>query len=80
MSSLSELKTLMVKSTMCEIDMVERGHIACADQMLMIRHTAYIRMFIMGCLESQYATYKDIVDYCFEEVKEMIILLISKKF
>ena len=80
MSLKSELKTLMVTSTICEIDELEKGDIACADKMLNLRHAAYIRMYIMGCLEDEYTTYKAVIEYCYEQVKEILQLLITKKF
>jgi hypothetical protein len=75
--SLASLKSELVQSTLCEIDMLKKANLRCANKLLNFRHGAYIRIHMIECLEPDYDENKDIIDYLYEQVKELIRLIIQ---
>ena len=76
--SLKEAKSLVAQSVMCELDMLESGDLKCANMMLHLRRSAEIRLYIIGCLISDYpTTNKSLVEFLFEQVKELRIMIIQ---
>jgi|LSQX01.2.fsa_nt_gb hypothetical protein len=76
--NLNEAKSMLAQSVTCEIDMLQMGNLDCADIMLNYRHSAQLRLYIVECLLGDYPdTNKEIVEYLFEQVKELIIMIIQ---
>ena len=74
--NLSEAKSMMAQSVICELDLLESGNLACADLMLNYRHSAQLRTYIIECLLSDYPeSNKAVVDYLFEQVKELVLMI-----
>jgi len=74
--NLTELKSLMAQSTVCEIDMLKKNNIDCANKMLMYRHSAQLRAYIVGCLLDDYpGQNKALVEFLFEQIKELTLMI-----
>jgi len=74
--NLQEAKSLLAQSVVCELDMLQMGHIQCADQLLKYRDAAELRAYIVECLLDDYPTEnKTIVEYLFEQVKELCLMI-----
>lgn len=80
MNTLIELKGLLVKSAICEIEALEKGDLKGADCMLRFRHAAYNRVYMIECFRDSYEENKELVDYLVEQAREITFLLINKKF
>jgi len=65
----------MAKSVLCELDMLQMGNLDCANKMLNYRHSAQLRIYIIDCLMSDYTTNKTVIDYLFEQVKELVLMI-----
>lgn len=79
MNSLTSYKSELVQSVDCEIAMLKKGKFACANQMLKFRHEAELRVFIIECLLEQSPVPQDMVNYLFEQVKELTRMIIVNK-
>ena len=74
--NLSDAKSLIAQSVTCELDMLQTGNLKCADTMLNLRHAAQLRLYIIECLIDDYpTTNKLVVEYLFEQVKELTIMI-----
>lgn len=73
--TLNEANSLIVQSTTCELDMIEMGNIACANVVLNYRHSAQLRTYIIDCLNEDYTTNKAVINYLFEQSKELILMI-----
>lgn len=73
--NLSEAKSLAVQTITCELDMLQMGDFECADMMLKYRKAAMLRIFIIECLNDDYATNMTVINYLFEQVKELLIMI-----
>ena len=74
--NLSDAKSLIAQTITCEVDMLQSGNLECADMMLNLRHAAQLRLYIIECLIDDYpASNKAIVDYLFEQVKELVLMI-----
>lgn len=74
--NLSSAKSLLAQSVICELDLLESGNLTCADLMLNYRHSAQLRTYIIECLLNDYpTTNKAVVDYLFEQVKELVLMI-----
>lgn len=74
--NLQEAKSLLAQSVMCELDLLQRGELACADIMLGYRHAAQLRVFMIECMLEDYpAKSKLVVEYLFEQVKELTLMI-----
>ncbi len=74
--NLSDAKSMLAQSVTCELDMLQSGNLDCADMMLNYRHSAQLRLYIIECLINDYpASNKAIVEYLFEQVKELVIMI-----
>lgn len=71
----NEAKSLMAKSVVCELDMLQMGNLDCANKMLNYRHSAQLRMYIIDCLMTDYTANKTVIDYLFEQVKELVLMI-----
>lgn len=69
--NLSNYKSMLVQNVACELNMLQKGQFECANKMLNFRHGAYIRVYMIECYEDEYATYKEVIDYLYEQVKEI---------
>lgn len=70
----------MAQSVVCEIDLLMMGNVQCADKMLKYRDAAELRAYIIECLLDDYpATNKELVEYLFEAVKELLLLITQNK-
>lgn len=76
---INSLKIRLVDSTVCEIRLLKKGEIKCADQLLKERIEATNRLEAMNCLiatgDSQY---NDLISYLYEQLKEMATKLTTK--
>lgn len=73
--TLNEANSLIVQSTTCELDMLEMGDIKCANVALNYRHSAQLRTYIIDCLNDDYTTNKAVINYLFEQVKELLLMI-----
>jgi hypothetical protein len=74
--NLNDAKSMLAQSVICELDMLQSGNLKCADMMLNFRHSAQLRLYIIECLIDDYpTTNKAIVEYLFEQVKELVIMI-----
>jgi len=79
MSIISDIKTKMVDHMVCEITQLKRGEISCANQMLIERIEEMDRIYAMECLiATGDSTYDTLIEYIYEQVKEMSTKLILK--
>lgn len=73
--TLNEANSLIVQSTTCELDMLEMGDVKCANVALNYRHSAILRTYMIECMNDDYATNKTVINYLFEQVKELILMI-----
>ena len=74
--NLSEAKSQLVQSISCELDMLEMGNLDCANKMLQYRQAAHIRIYIIDCLLDDYPDQnKTLIEYLFEQVKEIVLMI-----
>jgi hypothetical protein len=74
MSALSDYKIELAQTVLCEIGLLKRGNIHCANKLLTFRHDAAIRIYMIDCMLAEddgYENYKEIIDYLYEQVKEL---------
>jgi len=72
-------KIRLVKNVICEINCLKEGNIKCADQMLQFREEAYNRIWAMECLIAEDdSTLQPIIEYMYEQIKELTLKLIIK--
>lgn len=77
---MQEAKSLMAQSVVCELNLLQMGHIECADIMLKYRDSAELRAYIVECLLSDYpAQNKELVEYLFEQIKELVLMINQNK-
>lgn len=69
--TLQDYKSELVQTTTCEINMIKKGNLSCADKVLKVRRGAMIRVFIIECLEADNSTDTSLINYLYEQVKEM---------
>lgn len=78
--NLNEAKSMVAQSVVCELDMLQMGEMDCATKMLNYRHSAQLRLYIIECLIDNYpAQNKAVVEYLFEQVKELILMITLNK-
>jgi hypothetical protein len=78
--NLSEVKSLLVNTIYCEIDFLQKANFDCANQMLQYRQAIHLRMYIIDCLLDTYpAENKALVEYLFEQCKELIQMMTLNK-
>lgn len=71
---------MVAQSVVCELDMLQMGEMDCATKMLNYRHSAQLRLYIIECLIDNYpAQNKAVVEYLFEQVKELILMITLNK-
>lgn len=71
---------MVAQSVVCELDMLQMGEMDCATKMLNYRHSAQLRLYIIECLIDDYpAQNKAVVEYLFEQVKELILMITLNK-
>jgi len=71
--SSNELKSLLANTIYCEIDYLQKANMDCANKMLQYRQAIHLRMYIIDCLLDTYpAQNKALVEYLFEQCKELI--------
>ena len=74
--NLSEAKSMLAQSILCEIDLLQMGQMDCANQMLQYRQAAHLRIYIVECLLDDYpAQNKALVEYLYEQVKELSLMI-----
>ena len=69
--SLSNYKSELAQNVTCEIGKLQKGELECPNKMVYLRHGAYIRVYMIECLNTDYATYHEVIDYLYEQVKEI---------
>lgn len=69
--TLTDYKSELVQTTNCEITMLKRGNMDCANKMLKVRRGATIRVFMIECLQEEDVPDTDMINYLYEQVKEM---------
>jgi hypothetical protein len=79
MSSLTNYKSEIVQTVNCELDMLKKGNRKCANMVLKFRNEAMLRLFIMECLMQEDPVPQDMVNFLFEEIKEITRFLIKNK-
>ena len=79
MSSLTSYKSELVQSVDCELDMLKKGNIKCANQVLHARHQAQLRIFMLECLQNETPPRQDIINHLFESIKELTRYIIINK-
>jgi hypothetical protein len=79
MNSLTSYKSEIVQTVTCEIDMLKKGNLKCANQILKFRNEAMLRVFIIECLLDEDPVPQDMVNFLFEEIKEITRFLIKNK-
>lgn len=78
--NLNEAKSMVAQSVVCELDMLQMGEMDCATKMLNYRHSAQLRLYIVECLIDTYPSQnKAIVEYLFEQAKELILMITTNK-
>lgn len=73
-SPLDTYKSELVHTVTCELDILQRGELICANKMLNFRHGAQIRVYMIECMLAEddgYNTYKQVVNFLYEQVKEI---------
>lgn len=75
--TLTDYKSELVQTTNCEITMLKRGNMDCANKILTVRRGATIRVFIIECLLAQESTDQAMINYLYEQVKEMTRFITS---
>jgi len=73
--TLSQAKSLVVQSVICEIDLLEMGNIDCANKILNYRRAAMLRLYMVECLNEDYTTNKAVINYLFEQSKELLLMI-----
>ena len=69
---------MIAQSILCELDMIQMGNLDCANIMLNYRHSAQLRLYIIECLLCEYPEVnKNIVEFLFEQAKELIVMIIQ---
>ena len=75
--TLTGYKSELVQTTNCEITMLKRGNMECANKILKVRRGASIRAFIIECLQDEENPDQEMINYLFEQVKEMTRFITS---
>jgi hypothetical protein len=79
MSTLSNIEIQIVNHTVCEIEMIKKGEMQCADKMLKDRIALENRYWALKCLmDTGDSQYDDLISYLYEQTKEMLTKLILK--
>ena len=74
--SLSSLKSMLAQSIVCELDMIQKGNMDCANKMLQYRQAAHIRIYMIECMLDNYPSEnKTLVEYLMEQLKEIIQMI-----
>lgn len=77
MSTITNLEARFVQHAVCEINMLKKGEIDLANQMLKERIEAENRLRAMKCLIAENdSQYDDLRNYLYEQLKEMANKLI----
>jgi hypothetical protein len=69
--TLTDYKSELVQTVSCEITALKRGNLECANKSMSVRHGAQIRVFIIECLQAQTVPDQTMINYLYEQVKEM---------
>jgi hypothetical protein len=70
---LNSLKSMLAQTITCELDMLQKGNLECANKMLQYRKAAHMRIYMIECLLSTYpAQNKVLVEYMMEQLKSLI--------
>lgn len=78
MNSLDSYKTRLAQVVLCELRSIKSGDIRCANMILKFSREAQMRIFAIECLmeeQNGYETYKETIDYLYEQVKEIIAFI-----
>lgn len=71
--SLDNMKSMLAQSIMCELDMLQKGNLECANKMLQYRQAAHMRIYMIECILATYpAQNKTLVEYMMEQLKSII--------
>jgi len=81
MSTTAKYEIRFVDNMVCEINTLKKGEVSCANKILFQRIEAMDRLDAMQCLiEANDSSYDDIIDYLFQQVKEMALKLTIKTY
>lgn len=75
--SLANYKSELAQATLCEIALLKKANFKCANKMLNFLYGAYLRIYIIECLNSDYDTNKEVIEYLYEQVKELIRFVVQ---
>jgi len=71
--SLVSLKSMLAQTIVCELDMIQKGNLECANKMLQYRKAAHMRIYMIECMLDTYpAQNKVLIEYMMEQLKEII--------
>jgi len=71
--SLVSLKSMLAQTIVCELDMIQKGNLECANKMLQYRKAAHMRIYMIECMLDTYpAQNKALIEYMMEQLKEII--------
>jgi hypothetical protein len=74
--NLTNAKSMLVQTITCELDMLQQGNVDCANRMLAVREAAMVRAYMVECMiADDPVTFKPVIDYLFEQVKEMVYFI-----
>ena len=77
MGTINDMEIRLVNSVICEIELLEKGEITLADNMMKERINAKNRLFSLKCLlKKNDEQYKNLVVFLFQQTREMISKLI----
>jgi len=78
--NINELKSLLVNTIYCELNYIQLANMDCANKMLQYRQGIHLRMYIIDCLIDTYpAQNKALIEYLFEQCKELIQIMTLNK-
>ena len=71
MSRLSEYKSELVQTTTCELTLLKKGHLKCANEILKYRRAGTWIAHLIDCLLEEDDYDEEMVNYFMEQVKEL---------
>jgi len=71
MSRLTEYQSELIQTTTCELTLLRKGHLKCANEILRFRRAGMLMAHMIECLleEDDYDT--DMANYFMEQLKEL---------
>jgi len=64
---------MLAQTIVCELDMIQKGNLECANKMLQYRKAAHMRIYMIECMLDTYpAQNKALIEYMMEQLKEII--------